>query len=186
MMDLKSAVLWILAAINALAILIDNIVKIRTGASLLKSYRAPIIGAALFLAGGGAGVFWERRIVNEKQDYLNQVQTSEYNLEQKYESLVEASSCKKNAPQILLYEDARYGGRKLCFTTGYYDDLRDFAFNDVTSSIRLAGNLKLVVYEDIHFGGRMLIVEHDYDSLSPDWNDKISSLKVCSKQDQCN
>ena len=185
-MDLKSVSLWTLAAIGGLAGLIGNIEKIRDAVPVLKRYPVQIIGAILFLTGAGGGVLWEKRIVDEKQTYLTQVQNQSWNLQQKYESLLEATSCKRNTPQVLLFEDANYRGRKLCFMIGSYPDLGDFAFSDITSSISLAGNVKVVVYEDINYGGRSLTVDKNYDSLSQDWNDKISSLKVCKRQDLCN
>lgn len=185
-MDWKSVGLWTLAAIGGLAGLIGNLEKIRDAVPLLKRYPVPILGAILFLTGTGVGVLWEKRIADQKQAYLTQVQTNISNLQQKYESLLEASSCKGNTPQVLLFEDANYRGRKLCFTIASYPNLGDFAFSDITSSISLSGDVKVVVYEDINYGGRSLTVDKDYDSLSQDWNDKISSLRVCRRQDLCN
>ena len=185
-MDVKSIALWIVAVITGLGTLIDSLKKIIGGEPLFKEYRAPILGMLLFLCGASAGTLWEMRIVHQKQKDLTDAQNTSYNLEQKYEALMESSVCKKsNAPQVFLYEDAQFKGRKLCFTLGSYTDLRDFAFNDVTSSIRLQGDVKALVYKDIGFGPRAYSVNQDIDSLSPEWNDTISSLTVCKRSDPC-
>lgn len=186
-MDLKSVVLWTVALVGGLGTLIDSLMKIRSGVPLIKEHRLPILGAALFLAGASAGMLWEVRAVNQKQVYLNDVQHSFYDLQQKYEALVESFVCKNSTPsQVFLYEDINFGGRKLCFTPGSYADLRDFAFNDVTSSIRLKGDVKVLVYRDINFNPPFFIVDKDYKSLPAEWNDTISALKVCRRNDPCN
>jgi len=176
---------WVLMVVGSLAALVGNIQKIREAVPFLTRYPKSCVAMAMFIVGASAGVRWEWRIVSEKQAELTQMQRSAANLQQKYESLKEASSCKHDTPQIVLYEDATYKGRRLCFTVGAYPDLRDFAYSDVASSIRLVGDVRLVVYEDVGYGGRLLTIDQDYDSLQPEWNDKISSLKVCKKQDPC-
>ena len=186
-MELKSIVLWAIAVVTGLGTLIDSLKKIRSGVPLIREYRLPILGSALFLAGASAGMLWEMRVANQKQRDLNDAQNSNYNLEQKYEALKEMSDCKRpNVPQVILYEDARFQGRRLCFTPGAYGDLRDYAFNDVTSSIRLRGKVKAFMYKDIGFEPRAIPIEGDIDALQPDLNDTISSLKVCKSDDPCN
>jgi hypothetical protein len=186
-MELKSIVLWIVAVIAGVGTLLDSLKKIRDGVPLIREHRLPILGAALFLAGASAGMLWEMRVSNQKQRDLNDAQNSNYNLEQKYEALKEMSDCKRpNAPQVILYEDAQFKGRRLCFTPGAYGDLRDYAFNDVTSSISLRGNVKAFMYKDIGFEPRAIPIAGDIDALRPDLNDTISSLKVCKRDDPCN
>ncbi len=186
-MELKSMVLWTVAVITGLGTLFDSLKKIRDGLPLIREYRVPILGAALFLTGASAGMLWEMRVANQKQRDLNDAQNTNYNLEQKYEALKEMSDCKKpNSPQVILYEDAHFQGRRLCFTPGSYRDLRDYAFNDVTSSIRLRGNVKAFMYKDIGFEPRAIPIAGDIDPLQSDLNDTISSLKVCKSDDPCN
>jgi phosphopantetheine adenylyltransferase len=84
-----------------------------------------------------------------------------------------------DAPQACFFEHADYQGRKFCLESGEsWDAKSDLSLNDVISSMTIEDGLRVTVFERSDRGGRQLRVRHDISTVSPEWNETISSIKV--------
>lgn len=98
------------------------------------------------------------------------------------------------ADKVIVYADINYCGQTEYFSIGECPDLRNpfhFAFpapasnwNDKISSIKVASNVILTVFEHINYGGASFteVGPSNIPSLvNSGWNDRISSLKIRKK-----
>jgi hypothetical protein len=90
-----------------------------------------------------------------------------------------AASCSGGV--AYLYQDDNFQGRRLQFFNRE-SDLRDWDFNDKTSSIKIVGNERWTFYRDILFGGSPVTLGSGSYTLTElrqrgITNDSISSLK---------
>ena len=82
-------------------------------------------------------------------------------------------------PKACFFEHADFQGRKFCLEQGEnWDAKSDLSWNDLISSMTVEGGLQVKVYEHSDFGGSRLKVRSDLPSVDPEWNDRISSIKV--------
>ena len=88
--------------------------------------------------------------------------------------------------RVCLYQDVQYRGWEECFNVG--DEITDLrSHRNSTSSIRVFGRARVVVYEHTGFEGESAEFSSDVPDLgrraisgSHTWNDRIDSLKVVS------
>lgn len=95
--------------------------------------------------------------------------------------------------QVAVYEHNHYAGAYQIYTridvcenlTNYHTVLNGPSWNDRISSIRVASNMKATFYKDTgcnNSGTKMTLTGPSNNrSLSSDWNDQISSLKITLK-----
>jgi hypothetical protein len=82
-------------------------------------------------------------------------------------------------PQACFFEHADFQGRKFCLESGEnWDAKTDLSLNDIISSMTVENGLSVTVYQHSDFGGTRLKVRQDVPAVTPEWNDKISSIKV--------
>jgi hypothetical protein len=97
-----------------------------------------------------------------------------------------------SSEQACVYEHVNYCGAYIRVVISEIPDLRSYNtgasgtpnWNDRISSIRVGGNVKILVYGDINYGNYLgtLTGPSTVATLVPSgWNDKISSLKVVPK-----
>ena len=88
--------------------------------------------------------------------------------------------------RVCFYEHTNFRGRSECWDLGDdVSDLRARRMNDEISSVRVFGRTRIVVFEDINYGGQRLSVEGDIADLTQvyvdgrgSWNDRISSFRI--------
>lgn len=101
---------------------------------------------------------------------------------------------RRGEPRVTVYQNADFRGPSLTFYPGdTLDNLAGQGFegggssNDRISSIRIEGGAEVLVYEDSRYRGRVLRLtesEHNLafrllpESVSANWNDRISSLRI--------
>lgn len=79
---------------------------------------------------------------------------------------------------ITAFSDDHYDGKIQQFQAGRYPKLKD-GWNDSVGSIRVFGNVRVILFEDDDFEGKQLVVEQDIDELDDfNFNDKTGSLIV--------
>ncbi|CAE6962190.1 hypothetical protein ACOMICROBIO_LMKGKHOH_03948 [Vibrio sp. B1FIG11] len=77
---------------------------------------------------------------------------------------------------IELHQDAHEEGRSLRVNTAQ-PDLRDFDFNDITSSVTIPDGYMVQVFKDVNYQGESLVLR-DSDDWLEGFNDQISSLII--------
>jgi hypothetical protein len=87
-----------------------------------------------------------------------------------------------------IYARPNYGGRSLCISAGdQINDLRSVSanWNDRVASIRVYGNARTTIYEDIGFAGASYVVTGDVPNLAQlrdnelrNWRRDVSSIRV--------
>lgn len=88
--------------------------------------------------------------------------------------------------RVCFYEHTNFRGRSECWDGGDdVSDLRGRGWNDKISSVRIFGRTRVVLFEDINYGGQRLVLESDnadFTQLFGDgrysWNDRVSSFRV--------
>ena len=102
--------------------------------------------------------------------------------------------------KVFMYDDVDFKGAKSWIRCGEFpkamEQSNDIKFgamgwNDKMSSVKVPKNLKLLLYQDINFGGQVAVVTgnvsnlHKFDRPGPraDWGDSVSSAKVISIND---
>lgn len=81
--------------------------------------------------------------------------------------------------QACFFEHGQFQGRKFCLESGEsWNGRTDLSSNDIISSITVEEGLVVTVYEDGGFGGGKLRLFEDEAAMSPEWNDRISSIRV--------
>ncbi len=79
---------------------------------------------------------------------------------------------------VTLFADCYYQGTSRTLGIGNYRT-RDLGIgNDILSSFRVSGNLKVTVYKDDNFQGESLTFTYNEGCLSGGWNDAVSSIRV--------
>ena len=78
----------------------------------------------------------------------------------------------------ILYENPFFGGRSLRLESGA-SDLRNYRFNDITSSIAIGEGQRWMFYRDINYRNPIFVIMGDgkYPILPPSANDQISSAR---------
>lgn len=77
------------------------------------------------------------------------------------------------------YQDANYRGSYFCFRAGEDVGVIPSEANDQISSIRLFGNVEVVVYKDGQFRGSSQRFASSMSNLaSAGWNDRVSSFRI--------
>ena len=96
------------------------------------------------------------------------------------EALVARLDEEREAARVAVFEDARYGGRKLEYGLGSvsYGQLSEAGFNDLISSIQVPAPLEVRLYEHLDRGGRSRTLAESTDWVGDDWNDIISSMDI--------
>lgn len=79
---------------------------------------------------------------------------------------------------ITVYYDGDYRGASHRLYEGEYRADELGVGNDKISSIRVPRGVKAIVYSDNDFRGKSKTIDGNEASLSSDWNDKISSIRV--------
>jgi hypothetical protein len=86
---------------------------------------------------------------------------------------------------VCFYEDANFGGRYFCSSTG--SSMTQVANNDQISSIRIFGDAVATVYRDSNFRGQSKVITSSVNNLrSVGFNDRISSFQVDSNRGYSN
>ena len=82
-------------------------------------------------------------------------------------------------PQACFFEHSNYQGRKFCLEQDEkWDAKTDLSLNDFISSMTVEEGLKVTVYDLSDLQGTRLTIRDDLPTVTPEWNDKISSIKV--------
>jgi hypothetical protein len=86
---------------------------------------------------------------------------------------------------VTIYSDANYQGVSQDLGIGRYDDaLQQISIgNDKLSSLKMPAGFVVRLYEHFHFQGQFIDITQDTPAVSPDWNDKASSIIVYAKTD---
>jgi peptidase inhibitor family I36/beta/gamma crystallin len=79
---------------------------------------------------------------------------------------------------VIVYEHANFQGRSKVISGDVSFVGNDF--NDMISSIRIPRGMEVEVFVDANYGGASKIFYDDWNTAtsSPEWNDKISSIKI--------
>lgn len=86
------------------------------------------------------------------------------------------------ADRVEFYEHINFVGNRSYLAPGDYPDLQLLWMNDKISSVKIKGNLKLIVFEDVNMEGKALPLNESISSLvSTGLNDKISSIRILEK-----
>ena len=88
--------------------------------------------------------------------------------------------------RVCFYEHTNFQGRSECWDSGDdVSDLRGRGWNDRISSARIFGRTRVVLFEDINYGGQRIVIEGDtadFTQLFGDgrfsWNDRVSSFRI--------
>jgi hypothetical protein len=90
--------------------------------------------------------------------------------------------------RVCVYARPNYGGRSLCISAGdQLSDLRSASanWNDRVASIRVFGNARTTIYEDVGFAGASYVVTDDVPNLAQlrdnelrNWRRDVSSIRV--------
>ncbi len=90
--------------------------------------------------------------------------------------LADIGAARSAAAQIEIYEHSQFRGRHTT-VGGVVNNLTDYGFNDVVSSIRVYGGT-WEICEHAFFRGRCVVVTRDvYDMVALGMNDQISSIR---------
>ncbi|MBI5607745.1 MAG: DUF4476 domain-containing protein [Deltaproteobacteria bacterium] len=81
-------------------------------------------------------------------------------------------------PCAILYENADFTGRQQELQPGRYDVGQLAVGNDAVSSLRVARDTVVVLYEHPGFAGRSIEIRGDTPFVGRDWNDLTSSVEV--------
>lgn len=80
---------------------------------------------------------------------------------------------------VTVYEGCNYTGTARNVASGDYRSLKSLRFaNDRMSSIKVPPGLEVVIYEDDNFGGFYATIDRDIACFDPQWDNKVSSLRV--------
>lgn len=80
---------------------------------------------------------------------------------------------------VTVYEGCNYSGNARNVAVGDYRSLKTLRFaNDRMSSIKVPPGLEVVIYEDDNFGGFYASIDRDIACFDPQWDNKVSSLRV--------
>jgi hypothetical protein len=93
-------------------------------------------------------------------------------------ALPRAAAAQEQGDRVCFFEDANFGGRRLCIAVG--QRLPDVGpdFNDSFSSVTVPVGVRAIMCEDANFGGRCIRLDRtvaDFQQLGP-WNDVVSSI----------
>lgn len=83
--------------------------------------------------------------------------------------------------EVCVYEHENYRGGRKCFN----EDVRNFGrlgINDSISSLRVHGDVEVILYRDEKFRGRSIVVDHDARWLDDGFNDSVSSMKIVPRR----
>jgi hypothetical protein len=82
------------------------------------------------------------------------------------------------ANQITVYKDKAYSGSSSNMSLSQ-ENLVASGWNDMITSIKLGpGVLKVILYENINYGGSSKTIKANTDLAGTSWNDKVSSFKI--------
>jgi hypothetical protein len=90
-----------------------------------------------------------------------------------------------NEGEVVVYEDCGFRGQRSVLTEGSFRNYQLGIGNDEISSIRIPIGWTVTVYEHDNFQGQSQSFTGNTDCLPPNWNDRISSIRV-SKRNQYN
>jgi hypothetical protein len=80
--------------------------------------------------------------------------------------------------QITVYQDKAYSGSSSNMSRDQAN-LVQSGWNDMITSIKLGpGVLKVILYENINYGGSSKTIKSNTDLAGTSWNDKVSSFKI--------
>ncbi len=79
---------------------------------------------------------------------------------------------------VVVYKDCNYRSESQSFGEGWYRDYQLGVGNDKISSLKIPWGWTVTVYQDDNYRGASITYTNDIDCLPPDWNDKISSMRV--------
>jgi hypothetical protein len=83
-----------------------------------------------------------------------------------------------NNNPVVVYRDCNFKSESKSFGEGWYRDYELGVGNDKISSLKIPYGWTVTVYQDDKFQGASITYTGTVDCLPPDWNDRISSMRV--------